>query len=477
MLMRKRVFQCKHCDALFTTTNKLIDHAYNFHTDGSHTCTFCGRQTSSQMHLRNHMRVVHQGSLGIVVENHTNGDMKKQRLGHNVEGVQMDFSEIKSEDISQKEGLEIPTASRQKKFQCQKCSQSFVSVFYLNQHMEKTHNTNVDTVLIRPSVNIYKCEFCYRVFNKSHFLQMHMESHHAFINTVLVRDGVKLHKCEFCSKVFDTESALESHGPSCRFSSVRKKEASDRTASDLMHHKQHIDKIQKANVKVVPVRQIVVHKCEYCSKVFHDRPSLQTHRKTHTYQCPSCDFSCHDQQRLKKHMMTHVPNKPNKPLKCETCQSVFKTKVKYQAHMLIHGTGLLNLPCTKCHKVFSQKTSLNAHMKVHQLEESGHSSPTEKPMEEGKQGPSDRMVTVIKDVQGQITPIGGQKTELPYKCEDCNLSFRCQFSLKNHALVHKAEKAHQCMKCRRYFKTMEDLCEHTEDHCRDKPKKGEYYLQ
>ena len=438
----ERMFQCKHCDALFTTTNRLIDHAYNYHTDGSHTCTFCGRQTSSQTHLRNHMRVVHQGSLGIVVENQTNGNMKKQQPGHNIDSVQMDFSEIKSEDIGENEGSKITTARGPKKFQCykcHKCSQSFVSVFYLNQHMEKAHNTNVDTVLIRPTVTVYKCEYCCRVFNKSHFLQMHMESHHKLMNTVLVTAGVKLHKCEYCSKVFDTESALQSHGPSCRFSSIRKKESSNCATSDLMYQ-QHIEKSQIANMNTALQvrRKVVIHKCEYCSKVFNDKPSLQSHRKTHTFQCPSCDFSFHDQQRPNKHLATHV----DKSLKCETCQSVFKTKAKYRAHMLIHGTGFPNYPCTKCHKVFIQKTLLNAHMKVHQWEESNHSSPAEKSIQEGNQGQNDQMVTVIKDVQGQVAP--------------------------------KTEKAHQCMKCSRCFKTMEELCEHTEDHCRDKPKKGDY---
>ena len=269
---------------------------------------------------------------------------------------------------------------------------------------------------------------------------MHMESHHKLMNTVLVTAGVKLHKCEYCSKVFDTESALQSHGPSCRFSSIRKKESSNCATSDLMHQQQHIEKSQIANMNTALQvrRKVVIHKCEYCSKVFNDKPSLQSHRKTHTFQCPSCDFSFHDQQRLNKHLATHV----DKSLKCETCQSVFKTKAKYRAHMLIHGTGFPNYPCTKCHKVFIQKTLLNAHMKVHQWEESNHSSPAEKSIQDGNQGQNDQMVTVIKDVQGQVTP--------------------------------KIEKAHQCVKCSRCFKTMEELCEHTEDHCRDKPKKGDY---
>ena len=74
-VVEERLFKCKICDALFTTTNKLIDHAYTYHTDGSHTCTFCGRQTSSQTHLRNHMRMVHQGQ-GCHVSGKCQGKMK-----------------------------------------------------------------------------------------------------------------------------------------------------------------------------------------------------------------------------------------------------------------------------------------------------------------------------------------------------------------------------------------------------------------
>ena len=423
----ERLFQCKDCDAKFTTTNKLIDHAYNYHTDGAHICTFCGRQTDSQTQLRNHFRKVHKGTLGIGGMSQENDDTTKkhQTEPNDIESVQMDFSEPKSEDIDENEGLEMKT------FQCQKCFQSFISVFCLNQHLEKAHDTNTGTVLIRPAVNVYKCECCSKDFDKNHHLQMHMRIHHGLMktnhafmkNTVVVSPGVKLHKCEYCSIAFDTRPALEAHGPSCKFS-IQKKEASKCAAVDLTHQ-QHVEKTQNANVKTV-----IIYKCEYCSKVFRDKHSLQLHLRTHTFQCPSCEFSFRDQQRLNKHLMTHAVNKL---LKCEICQWVFKTKENYKAHMLIHGTGSPNHTCTICHKLFSKETILNEHMKVHQWEESKQNYPKERSLQE---------------------------------------SNHC---LKNHALIHKMEIPHQCVKCGRGFETKEELQKHTEDHCQDKPpNKGEY---
>ena len=175
------------------------------------------------------------------------------------------------------------------------------------------------------------------------------------------------------------------------------------------------------------------------SQALDIKPALESHMETDFFQCHLCEFSFDDQKRLKEHLVTHIVDKP---FKCEQCEVVFKKKELYETHVRMHAKEHSNYRCTKCDKVFTNGNKLNAHMKVHQWEESNHISPAEKPMQEGNQGQNDQMVTVIKDVQGQVTP--------------------------------KTEKAHQCMKCSRCFKTMEELCEHTEDHCRDKPKKGDY---
>ena len=105
-------------------------------------------------------------------------------------------------------------------------------------------------------------------------------------------------------------------------------------------------------------------------------------------------------------------------------------------------------------------------MKIHQFEESNHSSSVKRSLQDGSQDRSDKVV----ESQGMsATSKDGQNSELPYKCDDCDLSFRRELSLKNHALIHKVEKPHQCAKCNRCFKTMLELQTHAKDHVHDKP--------
>ena len=180
------------------------------------------------------------------------------------------------------------------------------------------------------------------------------------------------------------------------------------------------------------------------SEALDSKPALESHTKTDIFQCLLCEFSFDDQQRLVQHLMTHTVDK------------------------------LPNYPCTKCHKMFTYETHLNAHMKVHKWEESNYSSSVKGPLQKGNQDKKDKVVAVVTDIQSKglsATSKSKNKSDLPYMCKDCDLSFRREFSLKSHALMHKVEKPHQCVKCNQCFKTKDELQAHVKNHLHEKPYK------
>ena len=73
------------------------------------------------------------------------------------------------------------------------------------------------------------------------------------------------------------------------------------------------------------------HKCEYCHKLFRDRPKLEGHRRIHTGEKPFFCEICGNNYALKGSLRTHIKQKHDNYVKInnyEYCLKLFRVRTK-----------------------------------------------------------------------------------------------------------------------------------------------------
>ncbi|XP_037822275.1 zinc finger protein 808-like [Lucilia sericata] len=107
--------------------------------------------------------------------------------------------------------------------------------------------------------------------------------------------------------------------------------------------------------------------CSICSKILHNKYSLQKHERTHVNRerkvpCPVCGVKFYDKNHLKSHMRIHNENRI-KRYQCEFCDKAFFERGALNVHRRIHLGQMI--PCTLCSKEFFRKVDLEIHMNSH----------------------------------------------------------------------------------------------------------------
>lgn len=111
-------------------------------------------------------------------------------------------------------------------------------------------------------------------------------------------------------------------------------------------------------------------RCETCEKRFSRRAELNRHRRKHTadglFTCKVCNKGFLNRTSFSYHIRTH--NVEDRRFTCRECLKPFVTRTKLKQHLRCH-TGEKTVKCTICSSQFSRMDNFKHHLrKMHQVQ-------------------------------------------------------------------------------------------------------------
>ncbi|XP_063063534.1 zinc finger protein 652 [Engraulis encrasicolus] len=191
----------------------------------------------------------------------------------------------------------------------------------------------------------YPCKKCPRVFNNRWYLEKHMNVTHN-----------RMQICNKCGKRFLLESELLLHHQTNCEKSIQCVTCGKAFKKLWSLHEHN---------KIVHGYAEKKFSCEICEKKFYTMAHVRKHMVAHTkdmpFTCETCGKSFKRSMSLKVHSLQHSGEKP---FKCENCSERFQYKYQLRSHMSIH-IGHKQFMCQWCGKDFNMKQYFDEHMKTH----------------------------------------------------------------------------------------------------------------
>ncbi|XP_041923612.1 zinc finger and BTB domain-containing protein 47 isoform X2 [Alosa sapidissima] len=191
----------------------------------------------------------------------------------------------------------------------------------------------------------FPCKKCPRVFNNRWYLEKHMNVTHN-----------RMQICTKCGKRFLLESELLLHHQTNCEKSIQCVTCGKAFKKLWSLHEHN---------KIVHGYAEKKFSCEICEKKFYTMAHVRKHMVAHTkdmpFTCETCGKSFKRSMSLKVHSLQHSGEKP---FKCENCSERFQYKYQLRSHMSIH-IGHKQFMCQWCGKDFNMKQYFDEHMKTH----------------------------------------------------------------------------------------------------------------
>lgn len=290
------------------------------------------------------------------------------------------------------------------KFKCFVCSQPYLDLHLLKEHMRETHNfaplkrlvNNRRENVLKVDVSDITCKICSAkpadlVKLKHHLKEVHDKPINLDLQDNLIPFKLELdngsYKCVICQEIFIKVRILVIH-MSIHFNNYSC-EVCGSAFMTLRLLKKHLEVHEAGN-----------YPCDRCSKVF-STPYKRTlhirgvHLKQFPRRCPICPERFNSNYKRTIHLQD-VHNQSTRVHKCETCGRGFNLKY----HLICHTRSVhlqeRNQQCEICQQRFCNKESLKRHMVIHT----------------------------------------GEKN---HKCEVCGMAFLRRKNLKDHLRLHNID--------------------------------------
>ncbi|XP_051969496.1 zinc finger and BTB domain-containing protein 47-like [Xyrauchen texanus] len=233
------------------------------------------------------------------------------------------------ESLSQKVKLE-----EKQHFSCKKCPRIFNNRWYLEKHMNVTHN------------RMQICNKC----GKRFLLESELLLHHQ-------TSCEKSIQCLTCGKAFKKLWSLHEHNKIVH--GYAEKKFSCEICEKKFYTMAHVRKHMVAHTKDMPFT------CETCGKSFKRSMSLKVHSLQHSgekpFKCENCSERFQYKYQLRSHMSIHIGHKQ---FMCQWCGKDFNMKQYFDEHMKTH-TGEKPYICEICGKSFTSRPNMKRHRRTH----------------------------------------------------------------------------------------------------------------
>ncbi|XP_058828376.1 zinc finger protein 62 homolog [Topomyia yanbarensis] len=222
-------------------------------------------------------------------------------------------------------------------FHCDICNKSYNDGYYLDLHRTRTHNTDME----KP----FKCDKCAQAFHKEYLLKAHLTTH------------IRM-ECSICHKMLASASSLRTH-----MSNMHKGDSTliCDTCGQEFRTKLTMEKHIKRHMGINPVERV---QCHICNRWLNGKSNLKIHIKTihnegQTISCDLCQQIYPNLRALRNHKQrVHVEER----FECEFCGKKFKQKVCWKEHRASH-TGQRLYSCDICGMTTNSKANLYSHRK------------------------------------------------------------------------------------------------------------------
>ncbi|KAM6900188.1 zinc finger and BTB domain-containing protein 47 [Xenentodon cancila] len=234
-----------------------------------------------------------------------------------------------AEGLGQKVRLE-----EKQHFPCKKCPRIFNNRWYLEKHMNVTHN------------RMQICNNCGKRFLLESELLLHQQT-----------DCEKSIQCVTCGKAFKKLWSLHEHNKIVH--GYAEKKFSCEICEKKFYTMAHVRKHMVAHTKDMPFT------CETCGKSFKRSMSLKVHSLQHSgekpFKCENCSERFQYKYQLRSHMSIHIGHKQ---FMCQWCGKDFNMKQYFDEHMKTH-TGEKPYICEICGKSFTSRPNMKRHRRTH----------------------------------------------------------------------------------------------------------------
>ncbi|XP_036421714.1 zinc finger protein 646 isoform X1 [Colossoma macropomum] len=199
------------------------------------------------------------------------------------------------------------------------------------------------------------------------------------------------------------------------------------------------------------------------------------------FPCKECDMICPSTTSLLEHMKAHYHQEGSGRFECEQCGRIFKHASSLASHKKSHEMG--SFQCPVCTRTLPNAVALKNHLRIHTL------SPSAQAEEENEDGvDEDRDYGLAQDLSDtgfrghlnssgmmpghdhdkQKSPGAEDAWDRPFKCDQCDRTYRHHGSLVNHKKSHQ-EGTYKCSVCYKQFSNLAALNAHERTHSKFKP--------
>jgi len=321
---------------------------------------------------------------------------------------------------------------------CPICKMKLPSKLTLKQHNNQEHKT-----VIKES-NL--CSKCGKSFKLAKSLENHVSNNCSY--------QMRGNKCSICGETFESRSLNIEH-VATKHKDVKLYDCTECSSRYITERglAKHIIHAHGNNAGSI---------CPICGKKLNSIYEVRRHtsfmhegKARPKFKCTLCDESFSTKKTLEGHMSVHE----GKIFQCSNCDEEFKSKIKLEVHIAKeHDRSKLH-QCTQCDSAYVKKQTLLTHIAfVHEKTISNICSHC---------GLNCISMVHLKRHIRTVHELAGKHL---FKCEDCEKSFKMEFTLKSHIkTIHEGTRV-KCPVCQKPFVDKSRMKRHIENvHEKKKP--------